>query len=271
LLDPLSADETHLRTAIVPVLLRRLEHNLAHGRRDARLFEIGTVFVDDPESDGVLEETRVGAVITGRRRPPHWSEDDEAVDEWTFKGLANEVVDRLLGGRVEPASGPSEDGAGLPLRGGDWLSEPSYRILIGDRVVGVAGRARDDAYDAQRHGDAVWGFEFRLNGVRSGETVIYDPVSTYPAVLRDLALAVRPGVPAADIAAAIREAAPASMERLELFDVYEDEAVETGRSLAWSFVFRASDRTLTDEEVDTSMKKILAMLEKRFDARIRSA
>jgi len=56
-----------------------------------------------------------------------------------------------------------------------------------------------------------------------------------------------------------------------LFDVYEDEAVETGRSLAWSFVFRASDRTLTDKEVDSSMKKILAMLEKRFDARIRKS
>lgn len=271
LLNPLSADETHLRTAIVPVLLRRLEHNLAHGRRDARLYEIGTVFIDDPDSDGVLEETRVGAVVTGRSRPPHWSAGDEAIDEWEFKGLANDVVTRLLHGRLEPAEGAPDDGPGLPLRGGDWLSEPSYRILIGDRVVGVAGRVRDDAYDAQRHGDAVWGFEFRLNAVRSGETVVYEPVSTYPAVLRDLALAVRPGVRAADIAAAIREAALESLERVELFDVYEDEAVETGRSLAWSFVFRASDRTLTDEEVDSSMNKILAMLEKRFDARIRSS
>ncbi len=275
LLDPLSADESHLRTAVMPVLLRRLEHNLTRGRRDTRLFEIGTVFLNDPDSDGVLEETRVGAVLTGRSRPPHWSESDEAVDEWEFKGLANDIADRLLGGRIEPADGSgdgSDDGGpGLPLRGGDWLLEPSYRILIGDQVVGVAGRVRDDAYDAQRHGDAVWGFEFRLNAVRSRETVIYESVSTYPAVLRDLALAVRPGVPAADIASAIREAAPESLEWLELFDVYEDEAVETGRSLAWSFVFRASDRTLTDKEVDSSMKKILAMLEKRFDARIRKS
>jgi len=271
LLNPLSADETHLRTAVVPVLLRRLEHNLARGRRDTRLFEIGTVFTDDPDSDGVLEETRVGGVVTGRSQPPHWSSSDEAIDEWQFKGLASEAADRLLDGRLELADGPADEAPGLPLRGGDWLSEPSYRILLRDQVVGVAGRVRDEAYDAQRHGDAVWGFEFRLNAVRSGETVAYEPVSTYPAVLRDLALAIRPGVAAADIASAIREAAPGSLERLELFDVYEDEAVETGRSLAWSFVFRASDRTLTDEEVDSSMKKILAMLEKRFDARIRSS
>ena len=213
----------------------------------------------------------MGGVITGRHRPPHWSSGEEPVDEWAFKGLVEELAARLMGGSVRPVAETVEDGPGLPLRGGDWLNEPSYRILIDGRVEGVAGRVREDAYDAQRHGDAVWGFEFRLNGVRSGETVAYEAVSTYPAVLRDVALAVRPGVPAGDIASAIRQAAPESLERLELFDVYEDEAVETGRSLAWSFVFRASDRTLTDEEVDSSMKKILAMLEKRFDARIRSS
>ena len=71
---------------------------------------------------------------------------------------------------------------------------------------------------------------------------------------------------------AIRDAAPALLESLRLFDVYEGETVEEGRrSLAWRLVFRAPDRTLTDPEVETAITAVVRRLEEEFDVRIRDS
>ncbi len=294
LLDPLSAEETHLRPAMVPVLLRRLEHNLSRGRANVRLYEIGSVFrsVARPRigasngggategrngsEHGIAEELRVGVVLTGLEHPRHWSRAPRSLDRWDLVGLAGEIAERLCGGRldsVDPGDdGTRDDGADAAWWSDEgWVAEDRYRMVVDGRTVGIAGRVRADAYDAQRHSDVVFAAEFRLDAVRVGETIVYQPVSNYPAVLRDVAVAIPPAVAAADIEAAIREAGPDWLERLVLFDVYEGEAVQTGRSLAWSLVFRAPDRTLTDGEVDAAMQRIFAKLEERFDVRIRTS
>ncbi len=77
---------------------------------------------------------------------------------------------------------------------------------------------------------------------------------------------------ASEVEASIRATAPELLESVELFDVYEGEGVESGqRSLAWAFRFRAPDRTLTDQDVETAMTSIIASLEGAFDARIRAS
>ena len=83
-------------------------------------------------------------------------------------------------------------------------------------------------------------------------------------------MTVRRGVPASDIEQAVREATSELLREVRLFDVYSGDEIEGGRlGLAWTFRFRAPDRTLTDRDVESEMSALSAALEKRFDARIR--
>src|SRR5207249_4075901 len=86
ILNPLSAEEAHLRRRLLPGLVRRVEHNWANHNRDIRLFEVGTVFRRGSGSP-VEEWTAVAAVLTGARRPPHWSEGAKLpdMDIWDLK------------------------------------------------------------------------------------------------------------------------------------------------------------------------------------------
>ncbi len=276
LVNPLSAEEGWLRAGIVPVLLRRVEHNWARGRRDVRLFEVGTVFDLDPERDGgrqrFPEELRVGAVLTGRRDPPHWSDGDEDLDLWDLKGLAEELAGSLCAGALEFLESETADPERSAAPPPDWLDAGGFRIVRDGAAVGRAGPVRPSVLDAPPWVGRVWAAELRLEAVTLGRETAYTAISPYPAVRRDLAIVVPGDVPAGTIERRIGEVGPDTLESISLFDVYEGEGIELGRrSLAWTFRFRAPDRTLTDEEVEAAMDRIISALEDEFDARVRTS
>ncbi len=104
------------------------------------------------------------------------------------------------------------------------------------------------------------------------EPVAYQPLPVYQEVERDVSLIVNKRISAAEVGAVIREAAPAQLESLTVFDVYEGEKIpEDTRSIAWRLRFRSPDRTLTDEEVDAAMNKITSALQEKLNVGIRGA
>ena len=279
LLKPLSEAEAYLRTDLVPVLLGRLEHNWSRGHRDVRLYEIGSVFqaLDDasrscePDAHPFLEEVRVALVLTGLRQPAHWSGLGGDFEIWDLKGLLEAMTSELDVGEV--CQGVEPEGEwGLPFGTERWLGENPLCILKAGRPVGVAGQVRSEGVDAPVWAASVFALELRLDAVRLDDRREYRDIPTYPAVARDLALVLDREVAAARVAEEIRAAAPDTLESLSLFDVYEGENIGGGeRSLAWRLVFRAEDRTLTDDEVEEGLSSITVNLENRFDVRIRSS
>ncbi len=286
LLKPLSAAEGYLRTDLVPGLLARVEHNWSRGRRDVRLFELGTVFSRRPDGAGegqetpFCEEARFAFAVTGRTRPEHWSGGAADFDLWDCKGLVEDLCAALgLGAPVPledlagagPESGPA---AHAPALGAAlWLETPA--LSVGSPGAGVTGRAggvRREALDAPPWSAPVWAGEFRLAHVRRAEDRGFGGLVQFPGVSRDLAFTIAAAVPAARVEETIRSAAPATLESVRLFDVYEGEHVEEGRrSLAWRLGFRSSDRTLTDAEVEAGLGGIVRRLEEMFDVRIRAS
>ena len=279
--NPLSAEESCLRSAMVPVLLRRLEHNYARGNRNVRLFELGTVFAyaagagpaEEADGTGRFEESgRVGAIITGTRRPDHWTGQALDYDLWDLKEVAGSFADRLCGATIVPfddavARDATESGASLA---GPWLSRGGFRAVKDGRVVGVAGVVDGASLDAPPWAAPAFGLEFDLAAVEGRSVPAYRKTSPFPAVRRDLSMTVPRGVPAADIEGAVREATSDLLRDVRLFDVYSGEEIEGGRlGLAWTFRFRAPDRTLTDRDVESEMSALSTALEKRFGARIR--
>lgn len=270
--NPLSEEESHLRDGVVPVLLGRLEHNFARGERSVRLFELGSVFAGG-EGGRPDEELRVGAVLTGHRRPEHWSEQAEDYDTWDLKGLLEEVAgdwcEATLVAGVEPRG--ADDAGSVPLEPDRWLDAERFWVVREGRVLGCGGRVRPDAVDAPDWAGPVWGMELRLDAVGEDREQQYEPLSPYPPVPRDLAFTVDRSLPVERVEATIRDAAPPILESLRLFDVYQGEGIqEDRRSLAWRFTFRAADRTLRDVEVEEAMEAIVHALEEEHDARVRT-
>ncbi len=243
LTNPVSRDQATLRHALLPGLVEAVGRNWSVRQRDVRLFEIGNVF-GAVGGGGVAERLRVAGVVSGARVPPHWTGGGRGADydPWDVKGMLEEVS-RVAGPPADVR--PAEAG---------WV------------LVGADGRQRGWAGECQADrppwAAPVYGFELDVE-VWERPFARYESLPVTPPVERDLALVLPDGVTAAQVAAVVREAGQPLLERVVLFDEYRGGGM-AGRSLAWHLDFRASDRTLRDEEVDAAMAVVLGALKERL-------
>ena len=270
ILNPMSAEEAYLRRRLLPGLVRRIEYNWANRNRDIRLFEVGTVFRKPAGEQGALKEsltvpgsgslpdewTSVAGVLTGARRPPHWSEGAKVpdMDIWDLK-YHFELAVRVAAPdcNVEPATGGEVGWVGVQ-RGGE--------------LVGWAGPLEADA--------PVWaaplfGFEVRLDAGER-DLVAYRPLPLQPPVERDLALVLPPDVTAAQVSDVLRRTVGPLLERLQVFDEYRGPGIPAGhRGVAWHCSFRDPARTLRERDVDALLAQGLAALEGELGVRRRES
>ncbi len=245
LANPLSAEESCLRTDLMTALRASAERNWDAKERDIRLFEIGTVF--RARGAGVLpdEIQRVAAIVSGARVPRHWGESGKVSDYdlWDVEGLAETTL--AMAG-PEATLDPRDDG---------WV------------VVDAEGKERGwvgpVAADRPAWGAALFGFEMDLV-VGAPDHVQYAEVPTTPSIERDIALVLPDTVSAAQIEASVRETAGALLDSLYIFDEYRGDAVK-GRSVAWRLIFRSPGRTLRDKDADGAVERVLAGLKEQFN------
>ncbi|MEK9500413.1 phenylalanine--tRNA ligase subunit beta [Gaopeijia maritima] len=260
--NPLAQTEPVLRRDLVPSLLRRVEYNLARGVRDVRLFEIATSFRVRGAGEAPSEETRLAAVLTGRRAPEHWSGDDPAIDLRDLQGLLDGVLRRARPG-ARPVPGEVE---GSRLRAGrGWV------IVEGERTVGFAGLVDPAHLDLPPWAGDVLAFELTLpDAPAPTPTPVARPLPAYPAAERDVALIVPRTVEASRLVEVARDAGGAELEAVEIVDLYEGERLPEGtRSIAYRFRFRSLERTLTDDEVERAFRSIVDRVEEEPGVHIR--
>jgi phenylalanyl-tRNA synthetase beta chain len=226
LMLPLASTESHLRRALLPGLMRRIEYNFNRGARNIRLFEIGTIFAPGPDGRP-HEATHVAAVFTGLREPAHWTGNAQPLDIWDLKGVAADVAE-LLGGSA-------------PV---------------------TADRMAKDAIDAPAWAGEIFGIEFVLPPQgREAERTKFVPLPQYPAIEQDMALLIPEALASAEVERSVRSAAGPLLESVEPFDLYRGKGIPEGtRSIAYRLRFRSAERTLTDADADSAVKRILAKL-----------
>ena len=256
--NALGVEFSALRTSILPGLLAASSRNLRHGAETVRLADVGSVFRSDGDTEfGVAQHEHLVLVVTGDRET-HWSLPQRALDLYDLLGDV-----RVLG---NTSVLPRPDG--VP---GVWTSN-LVDIVIGGQPIGVAGQVDPDlagVFDIERD---VYAAEIDLRAVQEA-VGRYTPVGAYPTVRRDLAMIVDESVTAAEIIASITKAAPKEFRGAEVFDVFrDDQHVGAGRkSVAVAMRFSSDERTLVDEEVESSVAAIIAALEQRVGAKIRGA
>jgi|HubBroStandDraft_4_1064222.scaffolds.fasta_scaffold02084_3 phenylalanyl-tRNA synthetase beta chain len=255
--NPMSAEQAQLRTTLLGSLLDVARRNLARGADTVRLFEAGAVYL--PSADGGLpdEPYTVAALTIGSVRPPSWRDPQPRVaDFFAAKGVLGGLLDTL---RI-PWSVESQTTPEPFLHPG----RAAAILIDGDRKVGWLGEVHPQVAARWDLRGTVAAFEIDFDAAAGAAiaTPLYEDVTSFPEVREDLAVIVGEQVSAARVLSVVREAGAPLLEHAEVFDVYRDpERVGEGNvSLALRLSYRASDRTLTDEDVAPVRERIVAAL-----------
>jgi len=260
--NPLRAEESILRPALLPGVLRAVAHNATHGNPNVSLFEIGHVFAPPAPGETLpVERLHLAAVRSANIvRSPY--EPDRAVTVHDLvavvQALAQEL--RLSDWDLVAASRPGFH----PVR--------SAQIMVDGVDVGTVGEIDTEVVAAFALNGPVIACELDADMLLASPRVplTAQPISRYPASAIDLAFVVPDDVPAGAVLTTLREAGGDLLESVRVFDVFRSETLGPGRvSLAFALTFRALDRTLTDTEVGQLRRRGIDAVTSAFGAELR--
>ena len=263
LANPLSSDMDVLRPSLLPGLIHSLRHNVSRKNYDVALFEIGRVFTN---VNGVTKENRsVAIALTGQRALPFWSGDDRDAkfDAPDLKGLAEDLLEQF--GLRGIAFGKRTDSTALFLE--------SAAVTLGGKLpLGELGQLLPTLAKKYDLRDAVFLAEFNLDLLlaKRNATKSFKPLPQFPSSRRDVAMMVPEATTHEAVLQSVKQAKPANLEAVELFDVFRGKHVPEGqKSLAYAFTYRGADKTLTDVEVNSAHEKIVAAFKAQLAATFR--
>ena len=260
---PLSSDMNVLRPSLLPGLLDVLRHNVNHRNTDVAVFEIGRVFV--PGENQTQESRRLAIAWTGSRQLGFWKGGAKAekVDVFDLKGLVDTFLDTF------------------GIRGFSWRTETCGQneffvekasLCLGKNVLGTIGQlmpliARD--YDIK---DSVFMAELDLDRLVSMRVSSrsFKALPAYPSVRRDIAMLVDETITHADVNKAVKKAKIKQLDSVEVFDIFRGKNVPEGKkSVAYTFVYRDPETTLTDNQVNKAHEQLVQQLQKTLGAEMR--
>lgn len=264
LANPISAERTVMRRSLLASVLEVAAANLRFRDRVA-LFEVGKVYLPVDGEDLPREPRRLAIVAAGPREPLYWrGTDREAMDFFDLKGIIEALVEGLHLNGV--AYAPTQHPSFHPGR--------AAQLSVGGEPVGVFGELHPlVAENFELPVRPVLAADLDLEGLLARVPASYAvaPVPRYPGVRQDIAVVVDEDVPAAEVQRVIEQAGGELLRRVQLFDVYRGEQVGPGKkSLAYTLVFQAEDRTLTDHDANRLRDKIVRRLESTVGAALRA-
>ncbi len=262
LANPLSAEMSVMRTALLPGLVEAVARNLARQQPRVRMFEIGRVFERSDAGTTPRETLRIAGVACGLARQEQWGDAARGLDFHDLRGDVEQML-ALAGGAAERIKFAS----GAP----GWLHPGrSASLTVGGRAVGWLGALspalpRGLGLDAE-----VFAFEFDLDALVDRELPRAREPSRYPSVRRDLALIVADNRTFAEVEACVRTAAGPLLRDLVLFDQFIGSDLPPGcKSVAIGLILQEPSRTLTEQDVAGVVASVVGALQLELGARLR--
>jgi len=263
ILNPLTEEQSVMRTSLVPSLLETVSRNLAYRSRNLRLFELRPVFLGRQKDELPHEQLRLCAVVCGRKEPEGWAQEDVGVDFFDLKGVVECLFEQML------IHGVKWD----PDHGEPYLHPgKSCALRKGGKTFGILGEIHPRVLGNFDIDQPVYLLDCDLEALfqEAGEIPSFTPLSRFPDVYRDSAFLVDEAVSAGQIFAALDRAKGRYVEEVILFDLYRGKGVPDGKkSMAVRVRYRSAEKTLTDEEITSAHEKIVKDLKKSVSAEIR--
>ena len=260
MLNNLSADLNILRPSMLETGLESIAHNLNRRNNDLRFFEFGKTYA----TTGSAQYTEPGHLclyITGKNLEEGWRNKPTAADFYTLKGIVAKIL-QLLGVTVDSFETLEHPKFENGLKG--TIKE---EIVLQTGIVNKKTLARFDIKQPVFFADLNWDL---LSKIAAANKPAFNPIPKFPAVQRDLALIVPNQLAYEEVEKIVRKMSLKKLQGIKLFDIFESEKLGAGKkSMAVNFTFLDEEKTLTDQEIDGWMNKIMSTLEKDLQAEIR--
>ncbi|MEW6189393.1 MAG: phenylalanine--tRNA ligase subunit beta [Actinomycetota bacterium] len=261
--NPLSEEQSIMRTTLLPGLLEVLRYNAHRNRYNVQIFEVGRIFHPRPGEILPHEPVMVAAALTGSWRESEWHERAKLLDFFDAKGIIETLFDQLgiedwhLARTIRPFLHPG--------RGAE--------VFIKGEMVGILGEIHPHVQEAFELPNPVTIFELEEAKLVKYASLLrqFEEIPKYPDVTLDIALVVDEAISNEEVYKVIRRWGGRLLKEIHLFDLYRGGQIPRGKkSLAYSLTFRADDRTLTEDETKKALERIIARLKKELGARIRA-
>ncbi len=266
LLNPISEDMAVMRVSILPGLLEVLRFNTFRENTDIRIYEMGRTYL--LRADGLADERIVLAgCFSGFRTPVSWDHKPEPFDFFDLKRVVTTICRKLF----------IDNSHFIPYHDGNVYESTALQWNVvsqgHDRPLGRLGKIRKSVLRDFDIGPDVWAFEIDFDSLLevASFSVTSRPVPKFPSVRRDLAFVVDDNVSAGVLLQMIHDVGGPFLEKTDVFDLYQGDQVPAGKkSLAFTLVFQAQDRTLTEDEVDQVMQTFIATAGQKYGAQLRT-
>ena len=244
--NPLGEDFSVMRTTPLDGMLTSLAANYNHKNKDVRLYEMGNIYLPKELPLKELPDERMQLVLG------FYGDGDF----FTMKGVVEELLEAL--GMTDKVVYDADTDKPFLHPG------RKAGIVYGDNEIGYLGEVHPKV--CKNYGMKTRAYIAVIDMPYIYESANFDTkyegIAKFPAVTRDISMVVPKEIPVGDIEAVIEKKGGANLESYSLFDIYEGDQIEEGKkSIAYSIVFRAKDKTLEDAEVQEAMDKILKALE----------
>ncbi|MFA9423658.1 MAG: phenylalanine--tRNA ligase subunit beta [Sedimentibacter sp.] len=252
IINPLGEDFSSMRTTLIPNMMEVIGRNSYRGVDDAKLFEVGSVFIPKslPVTEEPYEKLKLCIGMYGK------------YDFFDLKGIVEGILSRF---GMQVAIKPLKENPTFhPGR--------TAAMYVNDECIGIYGEASHQTTENYGLDHKVYIAEIDIEKILQNKNTNwkYEALPKYPSMVRDIAVTVKDEVLAGEMEEAIKAVNPHIIESVKLFDVYKGEHIEEGyKSTAFSVTYRNKERTLKEKEVENISKKILEVLESKFKATLR--
>jgi phenylalanyl-tRNA synthetase beta chain len=262
ILNPLTEDQTVMRTSLVPGMLSTMAYNMARQIKNLKLFEIGKVFIGTDSQSLPLEPEFLIALWTGARDEASWHNREIPCDFYDIKGIAEGLLRGLKIQRLRFTA--------LPADACEY-TRPGYtaKILAADTMLGLVGEIHPRVLAGFDLNQTAFIFELEIDKIAQliPETRFYRPIPRFPAVYRDITIIIDRGIETQTVLQTAADFNEELVEHLHLFDVFEGAPIAEGKkSVSFRVTYRSSIKTLEDQDVNELHKSITDKLLTAFEA-----
>ena len=267
--NPLSMDMAFLRTSLLPGALNVVARNLNRGEKNLALFEIGNVFNLKKDKkkitsfDDYDEKVKLIILITGKKIEREWYTGNQVYDFYDLKGIINSLIAEFSLDSFLDDSYYSSDNTIY-----DYYLTKNYK----DRLVGLGGKVKSSVLKQFDIDQDVFCFEINidiLKGISTEHGKYIEPLK-YPKVIRDFAFIFNKKISCEEVSTFIKKKASGLLKNVNVFDIFESAEIgSNNKSMAFELEYFDESRTLTEDEVEKDFEKLIKLISKEFNAKLR--
>jgi phenylalanyl-tRNA synthetase beta chain len=260
--NPLSQEQSVMRTSLIPGLLATVRLNTVRGQTDLRIFEWGKVYIQRTE-ELPHESNILATLVTGLSARKTWHGNPREFDFYDIKGVAESILEDLCIPEPEyERTGPKEG----------FDPYEFTRISSSDTEIGTLGKVSKEALAEYDLETSVYILELDIDALLPLVTWVkqFTPLAKYPAVRRDISVIVGRTFESAALMKIIKGMGKGLIESVDVFDVYQGKQIDPSeKALAISMSYRSNKRTLTDDEVNTIHEEVISEIRRQTGGRLR--